>query len=94
MNISARNVLAGTVVDVIKGPTTSHVRVDVGGAKLVTASITNKAVGGLGVAVGKKRKLSSRHRTRSSRSDEPRFDRRGELRCSTVRSSPVCGFRR
>jgi molybdopterin-binding protein len=43
MKISARNQLKGTVVDVVKGATTSHVRIDIGGS-IVTASITNEAV--------------------------------------------------
>lgn len=51
MRISARNVLSGTVVEVVKGATTSHVRVDVGGA-IVTAAITNEAVDDLGIEVG------------------------------------------
>ncbi len=41
MRISARNILPGTIVDVVKGQTTAHVRIDVGGA-IVTASITNE----------------------------------------------------
>lgn len=40
---SARNQLKGTIVDVKKGQTTAHVRIDVGGT-VVTASITNEAV--------------------------------------------------
>jgi molybdopterin-binding protein len=51
MKISARNVLKGTVVEVIKGATTSHVRLDVNGA-IVTASITNEAVDDLGLVKG------------------------------------------
>lgn len=43
MKISARNQLKGTIVDIVKGATTSHVRIDIGGA-VVTASITNEAV--------------------------------------------------
>ena len=43
MRISARNVLKGKIVDVIKGATTAHVRIDVGGI-IVTSSITNAAV--------------------------------------------------
>ena len=39
MRISARNQLKGTVVDVVKGATTSHVRIDIGGGGIVTASI-------------------------------------------------------
>ncbi len=53
MKISARNQLAGTVVEVHKGATTSHVVIDVGGTRLF-ASITNEAVAELGLAPGKK----------------------------------------
>jgi molybdopterin-binding protein len=49
MRISARNQLKGTVVEVKKGATTSHVRVDIGGGKIVTSSITNEAVDELGI---------------------------------------------
>lgn len=52
MKLSARNQLAGTVVDVHKGATTSHVVIDVGGTKLF-ASITNEAVAELGLEKGK-----------------------------------------
>lgn len=52
MKISARNTLKGTVVEVTKGTTTAHVRIDIGGA-IVTASITNQAVDDLGLEVGK-----------------------------------------
>jgi molybdopterin-binding protein len=52
MQISARNILKGTIVDVTKGATTSHVRIDVAGT-VVTASITNEAVDELGLEVGK-----------------------------------------
>ena len=52
MRISARNQIKGTVVEVTKGATTSHVRVDVGGGQIVTSSITNEAVDELGLAVG------------------------------------------
>jgi molybdopterin-binding protein len=31
MKISARNVIAGTLVEVKKGQTTAHVRIDIGG---------------------------------------------------------------
>ncbi|MGB3273093.1 MAG: TOBE domain-containing protein [Xanthobacteraceae bacterium] len=51
MKISARNQLKGTIVDVTKGATTSHVRIDIGGA-VVTASITNEAVDELGLKKG------------------------------------------
>jgi len=52
MKISARNTLKGKIVEITKGATTSHVRIDIGGA-VVTSSITNEAVADLGLAVGK-----------------------------------------
>lgn len=53
MKLSARNILSGTIVEVTKGATTSHVRLDVGGGTIVTASITNDAVDELGLEPGK-----------------------------------------
>jgi molybdopterin-binding protein len=44
MRISARNQIKGTVVEVKKGATTSHVRVDIGNGQIITSSITNEAV--------------------------------------------------
>ncbi|KQV84207.1 molybdopterin-binding protein [Rhizobium sp. Root1220] len=52
MKISARNRLKGKVVDVKKGATTAHVRIDIGGGSIVTASITNEAVDELGLTAG------------------------------------------
>ena len=49
MRISARNQIKGTVVEVTKGATTSHVRVDIGNGQVVTSSITNEAVDELGI---------------------------------------------
>jgi molybdopterin-binding protein len=49
MRISARNQIKGTVVEVKKGATTSHIRVDIGNGQIVTASITNEAVDDLGI---------------------------------------------
>jgi molybdopterin-binding protein len=51
MRISARNQITGIVVDVKKGATTSHVRVDIGNGQLVTSAITNEAVDELGIKV-------------------------------------------
>ena len=51
MKLSARNRLKGTVTEVTKGATTSHVRIDIGGA-VVPASITNEAVDELKLAKG------------------------------------------
>jgi molybdopterin-binding protein len=50
MRISARNQLKGTVIEVKKGATTSHVRIDIGG-NIVTSSITNEAIDDLGIKV-------------------------------------------
>jgi len=52
MKLSARNQLKGKIVDVAKGATTSHVRIDIGGGVIVTSSITNKAVADLNLQVG------------------------------------------
>lgn len=52
MRISARNTLKGKIVDVTKGSTTAHVKIDIGGA-VVTASITNASVDDLGLEIGK-----------------------------------------
>ena len=52
MRLSARNQLKGTVVEVTKGQTTAHVRIDIGGGVVVTASVTNEAVDELGLRVG------------------------------------------
>ncbi|WP_338663595.1 TOBE domain-containing protein [Pararoseomonas sp. SCSIO 73927] len=52
MKLSARNVLAGTVVAVTKGQTTAHVRIEVAGGATITASITNEAVDALELKVG------------------------------------------
>jgi molybdopterin-binding protein len=49
MRISARNQIKGTVIDVKKGATTSHVRVDIGNGQIVTSSITNESVDELGI---------------------------------------------
>ncbi|RUW99141.1 MAG: transporter [Mesorhizobium sp.] len=53
MKISARNVLKGTITEIVKGATTSHVRIDIGGGAIVTASITNEAVADLKLEKGK-----------------------------------------
>jgi molybdopterin-binding protein len=52
MKLSARNVLKGKIVRVEKGQTTAHVRIDIGGGKIVTSSITNGAVDDLGLKSG------------------------------------------
>jgi molybdopterin-binding protein len=54
MRISARNQIKGTVLEVTKGATTSHVRVDIGGGQVMTSSITNEAVDDLALKAGGK----------------------------------------
>jgi len=51
MKLSARNKLKGTIVEVTKGQTTAHVRMDIGGV-VVTSSISNEAVDELKLAKG------------------------------------------
>jgi molybdopterin-binding protein len=52
VKLSARNKLKGKVAEVKKGVTTTHVRIDIGGAAAVTASITNEAADELKLANG------------------------------------------
>lgn len=51
MKLSARNKPKGKITEVKKGATTTHVKIDVGGA-VVTASITNEAADELKLAAG------------------------------------------
>ena len=51
MRLSARNLLKGTIVEVKKGQTTAHIRIDIGGT-VVTASIINEAVDDLKLQKG------------------------------------------
>jgi len=44
VRISARNVLKGKVVSVIKGVTTAHVKIEIASGQVITAAITNEAV--------------------------------------------------
>lgn len=54
MKISARNAIPGKIVKIQKGATTAHVRIDIGGGTIVTASITNESVDELRLKVGEK----------------------------------------
>src|SRR6266851_6128887 len=51
MKVSARNQLKGKIVEVRKGATTAHVRIDIGNG-VVISSITNEAVDDLGPTAG------------------------------------------
>ncbi len=53
MKISARNKLRGTVLEIHKGATTSHVVLEIGRGEKLFASITNEAVAELGLEKGK-----------------------------------------
>jgi molybdopterin-binding protein len=52
MKLSARNQIKGTIVEIRKGVTTAHVRLDIGGGVIITSSITNEAVDELQLAEG------------------------------------------
>jgi molybdopterin-binding protein len=52
MKLSARNQLKGTIVEVTKGQTTAHVKIDIGGGVIITSSITNAAVDDLELKAG------------------------------------------
>jgi molybdopterin-binding protein len=52
MKLSARNQIKGRVVEVRRGATTAHVRIDIGHGVVVTSSITNEAVDDLALAAG------------------------------------------
>jgi molybdopterin-binding protein len=51
MKLSARNIIKGEVVEVTKGATTAHVKIDIGG-QVITSAITNEAVEQLKLAKG------------------------------------------
>jgi molybdopterin-binding protein len=52
MKLSARNQLKGKIVEVKKGATTAHVRIDIGG-QTITASITDESADELKLEKGK-----------------------------------------
>ncbi len=52
LKLSARNQIKGKLVEVRKGSTTAHVRIDIGNGVVITSSITNEAVDDLGLRVG------------------------------------------
>ena len=51
MKLSPRNQLKGRIVDLVKGQTTAHVRIDIGGT-IITSSITSEAVEALQLQPG------------------------------------------
>lgn len=52
MKLSARNVLKGRIIGVVRGATTAHVKIEIGPGVVITASITNEAVEELRLATG------------------------------------------
>jgi molybdopterin-binding protein len=52
MKLSARNIFPGKVVEVKRGQTTAHVKIEIAPGKVITASITVEAVDDLGLKVG------------------------------------------
>jgi molybdopterin-binding protein len=52
MKLSARNQLKGKIIEVKKGTTTTHVRIDIG-EQIITASITNESADELKLEKGK-----------------------------------------
>ena len=52
MRISARNQFKGKILDVKKGATTAHIRLEIAAGKIITSSITNEAVEELGLKAG------------------------------------------
>ena len=52
MKLSARNQIKGKIVELRKGQTTAHVRIDVGNGVIITSSITNEAVDELALRNG------------------------------------------
>ncbi len=54
MKLSARNQFPGTILDVQKGATTTHVRIEITAGIVFTASITNEAAEELALKKGGK----------------------------------------
>lgn len=52
MKLSARNQFKGKILEVKKGATTAHVRLEIAPGIVITSSITNEAVEELGLKVG------------------------------------------
>ena len=52
MKLSARNQIMGKIVEVKKGATTAHVRLEIAPGQIITASITNEAVDDLDLKAG------------------------------------------
>jgi len=51
MKLSARNILKGKIVEVVRGQVTAQVRIDIGGT-VITSSLTSEAVDELALRPG------------------------------------------
>jgi len=54
MKLSARNILPGEVVEIVRGQTTAHVKLEIAPGMTVTSSITMESVDDLALKVGDK----------------------------------------
>jgi molybdopterin-binding protein len=54
MRLSARNILPGKVVNIVRGQTTAHVKIEIAPGMTVTSSITVESVDDLALKVGDK----------------------------------------
>lgn len=52
MQLSARNVLKGKVIDIKKGAVAAQVKIETAGGDVVTSVITVEALDALGLAIG------------------------------------------
>ncbi len=52
MKLSARNVFPGKVIEVKRGQTTAHVKIEIAPGMVITSSITVEAVDDLGLKLG------------------------------------------
>jgi molybdopterin-binding protein len=52
MKISARNQLSGTITAITPGAVNGQIKVDIGGGNIITSSITEEAIGDLGLKLG------------------------------------------
>lgn len=52
MKISARNQIAGTIIEITPGAVNGTIKVDIGGGNTITSSITEEAIADLALAVG------------------------------------------
>ena len=52
MKLSARNQIKGKIIEIKKGVTTAHVRIEIAHEQVITSSITNEAVEDLGLKPG------------------------------------------